>query len=98
GPTTIKLRQRMLADDIAQTKEQIRSSMNFERWHSLRSNSVRDFVSDMERPRSVNGEEQSIFSLIADGRALHHRLDQIRKHPNEERVFLLKQVVKPYLQ
>ena len=94
----IELQQKPLSQNRTVAKQQIRDSMSFERRDSMSGSAVRDFVRDMERVRYVDGEERSIFSLIADGERLHELLSTAATLPNPQKTDFLQTGVCPYLQ
>lgn len=98
GPTRIALFQPVVSNDTASAKEQVRASMKAERLDSLKVPAVRQFIRSMERGRTVNGEDRSIFTLIADGQGLASCLRGIAGMLPAERATELRQAVQPYLQ
>ena len=94
----VELQQKPLSQDRVAAKQQIRDSMSFERRESLSSSTVKGFVRDMEKARYIDGDERSIFSLIADGKRLHELLSSSVKLSETAKREYLQTHVRPYLQ
>ena len=66
----------------------------------LKTPSVRDFISKMERRRLHGRAFKSIFSLMRDGRELQRSLSDVRAQHDDlvERAEALRDVIDPYIQ
>ncbi len=84
-------------DEIARSKQAVRSELSPLRDAQFRNSSVRDFIRRVEYPSRNSGKE-SILRLVADGRELRARLQPSLATTGDERVRHLSEAVRPYLQ
>lgn len=87
----------VVIDDRAAEKARIRRQELVKRNAQLRLESVRRFLTSMERNRVHDGRFVSIFSLMRDGRELAAGLREARAHLNNGWSGALKSLVDPYL-
>jgi hypothetical protein len=82
--------------DLDAEKARIRRQELVGRDAQLRSESVRRFVREMERPRIRAGRATSVFSLMRDGNQLANALESHRAGPHDSAAF--GRIIRPYAQ
>lgn len=86
------------AMDKVEIKKRIREGLAEARNEQLREPSVKKFVLEQERPRLVKGKQVSVLNHFLKPIELYRDLDRRMKAPEEIRMQLLKDSIKPYLQ
>jgi hypothetical protein len=84
-------------DDIARSKQVVRSELSPLREAQFRNQGFRDFIQRVESP-SKNSGKKSVLLLVGDGRELRARLDASLVASADERVRRLGEAIRPYLQ
>lgn len=84
-------------DEIARSKQAVRSELSPLREAQFRSPAFLDFIRRVETPSKTSGRK-SILVLVADGRELRARLQPALAVAGDERVTCLTEAVRPYLQ
>lgn len=87
------------SSDALLQKTRVRKGHLRERDHQLSQPSVRQFITEMERPRLGKSGWISVFSLMRDGRELADKLRHVAASAESEtRATLLRDCIDPYLQ
>lgn len=81
----------------ADSKEAIRSQLEFGRDDQLREQAIRRFIMALERPTRFSSA-RPVTDLIADGRRLVRQFEPIASLPRQQRAGHLAGVCQPYLQ
>ncbi len=98
---TIWLAQPPVAQSREEEQDRVRRALAVARDEQLESQSVREFLADMEkpRPRGQSTKSQSIFSLMRDGEELVGSLkDAAQSESENQRNDVLRECIKPYIQ
>lgn len=91
----VEVRAPQESGDPAAEKERVRRQELLKRDEQLAVPSVRQFITDMERPREFGGRFVSIFSVMRDGRELCQALEVVGDNADSRR---LRTVIDPYVQ
>jgi hypothetical protein len=98
---TISLAQPPVAQSREEEQGRVRRALAIARDEQLESQSVRDFIADMEkpRPRGKGLKPHSIFSLMRDGEELANSLRRATESESKNLTDdMLRECIRPYIQ
>ena len=76
-------------------KELFRKRYSFQRFNQLSQDSIRKFISNMERVKNINGKSVSVLSLMRDGEDLSEKLEKSLLSDN---IKLIPEIIDPYIE